>query len=66
VEFEAEVSDILHLTINGKTYSNLIPIIRHLGILYSYYPKDPITAYEADWVISTIDDCQLEADLDEN
>ena len=63
--FSTEIGASTQLLINGKTYHKIVPIMRHLGILYSYYPKKPIAAYEADWAIATVNDYQGVPDVEQ-
>ena len=43
--------------IEGRVLNQSVPILRTLGALKGYYNKnDAFAAYDADWVISTVDD----------
>ena len=44
------------MEIDGVVYNQSKEILRTLGVSFGYYPTQPMAAYEADWVVATIDD----------
>jgi glutathione S-transferase len=40
----------------GRMLYQTVPIMRALGIKYSFYPKDAARAFDQDWIIETLID----------